>query len=41
MIMLACAAGKDVYGEKPLTLFVRKGRWRDATAGLSPRPLLF
>ncbi|MFL5339655.1 MAG: Gfo/Idh/MocA family protein [Gemmataceae bacterium] len=25
--MLACAADKDVYVEKPLTLFVREGRW--------------
>jgi predicted dehydrogenase len=25
--MLACAAGKAVYVEKPLTLFVREGRW--------------
>jgi predicted dehydrogenase len=25
--MLACAAGKDVYVEKPLTVFVREGRW--------------
>jgi len=27
MAMLACAAGKDVYVEKPMTLFVREGRW--------------
>src|SRR5204862_305913 len=26
MSMLACAAGKDVYVEKPMTLFVREGR---------------
>jgi len=25
--MLACAAGKDVYVEKPHTLFVKEGRW--------------
>ena len=25
--MMACAAGKDVYVEKPMTLFVREGRW--------------
>jgi predicted dehydrogenase len=25
--MMACAAGKDVYVEKPLSLFVREGQW--------------
>jgi predicted dehydrogenase len=27
LTMMACAAGKDVYVEKPTTLFVREGRW--------------
>src|SRR5436190_14697493 len=27
MTMIACAAEKDGYVEKPLTLFVREGRW--------------
>jgi len=27
LTMLACAAGKDVYVEKPVTLFMREGRW--------------
>ena len=25
--ILGCAAGKDVYVEKPLTVFIREGRW--------------
>ena len=25
--MMACAAGKDVYSEKPMTVFAREGRW--------------
>jgi predicted dehydrogenase len=25
--MMSCAAGKDVYVEKPLTVFVKEGRW--------------
>jgi predicted dehydrogenase len=32
LTMLACAAGKDVYVEKPLTLFVREGRWMSDVA---------
>lgn len=30
--MMACAAGKDVYVEKPMTLFVREGRWMTQVA---------
>src|SRR5262249_48238757 len=30
--MLACAADKDVYVEKPLTVFVREGEWMQAVA---------
>jgi predicted dehydrogenase len=32
MTMMACTAGKDVYVEKPLTLFQREGRWMIAVA---------
>ena len=27
LTIMACAAGKDVYVEKPMTLFAREGRW--------------
>ncbi|MBO0697155.1 MAG: Gfo/Idh/MocA family oxidoreductase [Zavarzinella sp.] len=37
MAMLACAAGKDVYLEKPMTLFVREGRWLIEAAGKHKR----
>lgn len=30
--MMACAAGKDVYVEKPMTLFIREGRWMTQVA---------
>lgn len=32
MTMMACAAGKDVYVEKPMTLFVREGEWMTKVA---------
>ena len=32
MAMMACAAGKDVYVEKPLSLFVNEGRWLTTVA---------
>jgi predicted dehydrogenase len=37
LTMLACAAGKDVYVEKPMTLFVREGRWMVNAARRSKR----
>lgn len=37
MTMLACAAGKDVYVEKPLTLFVREGEWMQTVADRTKR----
>jgi predicted dehydrogenase len=35
--MLACDAGKDVYVEKPLTLFVREGDWMQQVATRTKR----
>jgi predicted dehydrogenase len=32
MTIMACAAGKDVYVEKPMTLFVKEGRWMTQVA---------
>ncbi len=32
MTIMACGAGKDVYVEKPLTLFVAEGRWMTKAA---------
>jgi predicted dehydrogenase len=37
MTMLACHAGKDVYVEKPLTLFIREGEWMQAVATRTKR----
>jgi predicted dehydrogenase len=32
LTMMACAAGKDVYVEKPMTLFIQEGRWMTQVA---------
>jgi predicted dehydrogenase len=32
MTMMACAAGKDVYVEKPMTLFIDEGKWMTQVA---------
>ena len=37
MGMMACAAGKDVYIEKPLTLFVGEGEWLQKIADRTKR----
>ena len=36
-MMLACDAGKDVYLEKPLHLFVREGEWMQKVAARTNR----
>ena len=35
--LMACAAGKDVYVEKPMTLFIKEGRWMIDTARRTKR----
>ncbi|MDZ4799487.1 MAG: Gfo/Idh/MocA family oxidoreductase [Bryobacteraceae bacterium] len=37
MAMMACAAGKDVYVEKPLSVFVKEGRWLQQVAAKHKR----
>jgi len=37
MTILACAAGKDVYVEKPLTLVLREGEWMQQAASANKR----
>jgi predicted dehydrogenase len=37
MTILACAAGKDVYVEKPLTLVLREGEWMQKAADAHKR----
>jgi predicted dehydrogenase len=32
LTMMSCAAGKDVYVEKPMTLFIKEGRWMTQVA---------
>jgi predicted dehydrogenase len=35
--MMACAAGKDVYCEKPMHLFIKEGEWMQKVAGQHKR----